>query len=137
MSQDHPVDEDVEMFDEEPAAKPRSKRLLWFLGAGAVLVVLLVGAAYQWVTTKDDATNAVVGDCLTALAGTDSIDIRNTKVDCTDQAAAYRVLGIVENVMLAEADCGRWPASNMPIWIPDSTDRRASGKVVCLQAISK
>ncbi len=143
MANDNPVDEEVGTAGEEgtgPAEQPRSKRLLWLLGGGAVLVVLLAGLAYGWMTAKDDATHAEPGDCLTALGGTEEIDIRDTKVDCGDAAAAYKVLGIVENVTLAQASgttCAQWTATTVPIWISGGEQRNTPGKVVCLQAITK
>lgn len=143
VSQENPVDEAVDQVEAEGTAapaKPRRKWLFWAISGGTVLVVFLATLASQWVTTKDDATNAVAGDCLTALGGTGDIDIRDTKIDCADPAAAFLVLGIVENVKLAQATgttCAQWPASNMPIWIADGTDRNAPGKVVCLQAVGR
>jgi hypothetical protein len=121
--------------------QPSSRRTWWLIGGGivAVLAVLLAVAGYRYVATKDDATTAAPGDCLTALHGTDHIDISNTKVDCGDSAAAFKVLGIVADVHYADANgstCAKWSAANVPpIWIANSTDIKGPGKVVCLQAI--
>lgn len=140
-----PADEGVGEADagEESVgeAQPNPRRTWWLIGGGvaAILAVLLAVVSYRYIATKDDATTAAPGDCLTALDGTDDIDISNTKVDCGDSAAAFKVLGIVENVRYADASggtCATWSAADTPpIWIASSTDLKGPGKVVCLQAI--
>ena len=123
-----------------PAGPRLSPRTALLIGVGVAVLVALAGLGFAFLSSKDDATNAGPGDCLTALDGIENLDIRDTKVDCADSAAAYKVLGIVDQVTFAQASdttCVQFPASNVSIWIADDANRTGPGQVVCLQSINK
>lgn len=65
------------------------------IGVVIALVVIGVGS-YIWKNVSGDITIAKVGDCVTESTEADGSDVK--VVDCADAKAAYKVIGIIENV---------------------------------------
>jgi hypothetical protein len=118
----------------EPAPKKKSlvPRILLSLG---ILGVLLLGG---WWLTRDDASNAKVGDCfdesVNSVALTDASDMKT--VACDSSEALYKVVGIVENKRSEEATdmsvCAAFPSATSGVWIGE---RGEAGKVFCTEDV--
>ena len=77
------------------AGNPKRRQII------ALTVLLVVSAAFfgfTWYSTRSQAVNAKVGQCMASAQG-DSITI----VSCSDPKAAYLVVGRVENKTRSEA----------------------------------
>jgi hypothetical protein len=94
---------------------------------------------------KNGARTAQVGECVvdkntpsTASAPADADDVKLRVVPCDGPDAAYKVLGIVQNKLQAEADasdvCKAYPDSDVVYW-EGYTGK--PGLVLCLQDLKK
>jgi hypothetical protein len=79
----------------DPAPAPKSGGMK-ARGIASVIVLVVIGAvlfAINWFTSRDDITNASVGDCATYEEGAEE---PYTKADCNDAAATFVVLKVVD-----------------------------------------
>ncbi|MFC7483986.1 hypothetical protein ACFQX7_33625 [Luedemannella flava] len=95
-----------------------------------VVIAAIVVAAVVIRGNLNDARRARPGDCLRAL---DDQSSYNKIVDCADDAAARKVIGVVTNVPFVDPDpnCAQWaPDVTSQFWFPDGSG--GLGTELCL-----
>jgi hypothetical protein len=115
----------------QPAARRRSLTVVGWAVLAAVLLSVALGAAgfAMGKRSADRTLRAKQGECLTGASDT---DLR--PVACTDAAAQWRVLGVVENKTQKEAKeqaCQAWPQAEASYW---ESRNGKNGFVLCLAA---
>jgi hypothetical protein len=121
-----------------PAAAPRKggpNTLAWVLG-GLLIIVLALGVG--WLFARNNVTTFKVGDCLSAEANSTSDASKVKKVDCNSEAAAVKVVGVVDGLTRAEFDateppCEAYEEAQSALWIGTT----GKGKTYCLEPIAR
>ena len=101
------------------------RRQLIVLSVFLVIVAAFIGVAVYF--TRNSPDTAKVGDCV-RQDGADSVQV----VDCADPAAAYKVVGRVEDKTQVQASisaCDAFPDSDSYFWLGKPG---GSGFVLCL-----
>jgi hypothetical protein len=121
-----------------PAAEPKkggNTALAWIVGA---VVVIALALGVGWLFARNNVTTFKVGDCLSAEANSTSDASKVKKVDCTSEAAAVKVVGVVEGLTRAEFDateppCEAYEEAQSALWIGTS----GKGKTYCLEPVGR
>jgi hypothetical protein len=113
-----------------PVARPSRGRKI---GGIIVAVLILAGiAGFSWFMSRDDATNAKVGDCL-KQTGDNSVQV----VDCSDSEATLKVVGRVEDKTQIEGQlsaCDGVEGTESSYWEGKQGEK---GLVLCLAKNTK
>ena len=137
-------------FGEQPPAPPApakkkstGKKVLGIVGI--VVIALVIGAfkvgVREWFSAEDKTADAKAGDCLSALpavAEGQETEASAEVLSCTDAAAAYTVLGRVDNQTEAQAQspevCAEFPETELAYRaMPES----GPGYVLCIKPLDR
>jgi hypothetical protein len=119
-------------------AAPAKKKSRSFLRIVVALVVVAVLAGVGWFLRRDNAENASVGSCFeSSVMSAQLTDASDAKtVECTSTAAAYKVVGIVDNKKSEELDpnvnCQPWTTAVAAIWLGE---QGKAGKIFCVEDV--
>jgi hypothetical protein len=114
-----------------PPAEPAPKKKSGLVRIAVTLVAIAAVGVGGWFFTRNDASNAQVGDCLAGTTPEELNADKLKKVDCTAADAGFKVVERVENKTRAESDAA-CTESTEDRWVFWSGEQGKAGTVLCL-----